>query len=172
MKCYIKDYPRPQLVRKDWKNLNGKWKFWYGDEEQPRIREITVPFTYETSASGINDTDVHGIVWYEKTVELKSVDPDTHSVLLHFEGSDYRTRVWINGWLAGEHTGGYERFTFDITEYIKSGENKIRVRVEDSLSMTQPGENSAGKKRTLAAGMYRPQGSGKPCGSNQFPKII
>lgn len=138
MKCYIKDYPRPQLVRKDWKNLNGKWKFWYGDEEQPRVREITVPFTYETSASGINDTDVHGIVWYERTVELKSVDPDTHSVLLHFEGSDYRTRVWINGWLAGEHTGGYERFTFDITEYIKSGENKIRVCVEDSLSMTQP----------------------------------
>ena len=70
MKCYIKDYPRPQLVRKDWKNLNGKWKFWYGDEEQPRVREITVPFTYETSASGINDTDVHGIVWYERTVEL------------------------------------------------------------------------------------------------------
>ena len=69
MKCYIKDYPRPQLVRKDWKNLNGKWKFWYGDEEQPQIREITVPFTYETPASGINDTEVHGSVWYERTVE-------------------------------------------------------------------------------------------------------
>lgn len=138
MNHYIKNYPRPQLVRKQWKNLNGEWKFHYGDESESPLRSIQVPFTYETKASGIGDETVHSNVWYEKDVILDAEEIAQKAVLLHFEGSDYQSTVWINGCLAGEHTGGYERFSFDITEYVRLGKNNIRVLVRDSLSMTQP----------------------------------
>ena len=63
---------------------------------------------------------------------------EAEKLLLHFEGSDYETKVWVNGSFAGEHTGGYERFSFDITELVHKGENWISVCVEDSRERIQP----------------------------------
>lgn len=155
MKCYKKDYPRPQFVRENWENLNGIWKFRFDDQKEGKrekwfeglvqSREILVPFTYETKASGIQDETAHSCVWYERAFAVSTERLAGHRLMLYFEGSDYITSVWVNDQFAGTHTGGYERFSFDITELVEEGENRISVCVEDSPSKEQP----RGKQRWL-----------------------
>lgn len=141
-----KSYPRPQLVRNNWVNLNGTWKFkfdsenmgvaecWYNADLE-KAQDIQVPFTYETKLSGINEETFHPIVWYQKNIEHKK---NGKRVILHFEGVDYDTKVWVNGKFVGTHKGAYARFSFDITEFLNEGENRLTVRVEDSNSCVQP----------------------------------
>ncbi|MDR1970482.1 MAG: glycoside hydrolase family 2 [Treponema sp.] len=148
MQCYQPDYPRPQFVRgkNSWEKLDGKWNFAFDDSDEgrsrkwyrsfPAGREITVPFTYEYPASGIGDQGRHDVVWYQRTVGLDKAQGKR--ILLHFEGSDYHTQVWVNGALAGEHSGGYARFSFDITDLARRGDNQITVRAADSFDTAQP----------------------------------
>lgn len=148
MNNYIKNYPRPQFVRKEWKNLNGEWNFLFDDNDEgeiecyfidfPNESKINVPFTYETKLSGIEDTSIHYIVWYNRKINISKEQLENKKVLLHFEGSDYLTKVWINGKYIGLNEGGYSRFSFDIQEYVIEGENDITVKVEDSLAKEQP----------------------------------
>lgn len=77
-KCYIAGYPRPQLVRRDWKDLNGEWKFGFGEETNVEAalagnlpRKILVPFSYECKASGIGEHQPHSVVWYSRRIEGK-----------------------------------------------------------------------------------------------------
>ena len=152
MKSYIKDYPRPQLVRNSWQSLNGKWSFafdkdnngeeqkWYqGFEPQ---HQINVPFTYETVLSGINIQEAYEAVWYSREIEIENFDKD---VIIHFEGSDYITNLWVNGNHVGSHKGGYSRFSFDITRFLVKGKNTVTVKVLDSQDTAQP----RGKQRWL-----------------------
>ena len=91
MKCYIKDYPRPQFVRKEWQNLNCNWNFIFDDNDEgetkkyfldfPKENKINVPFTYETKLSGIEDENVHYIVWYNKKVNIRKDQIDRKSVV-------------------------------------------------------------------------------------------
>ena len=158
MKCYIKDYPRPQFVRKEWQNLNGEWNFIFDDKNEgeidhyfldfPKLNKINVPFTYETKLSGIEDESIHYIVWYNRKIELTKEHIKDKKVILNFEGSDYETKVWINGKYVGKHIGGYSRFSFDIENYIVEGENDITVKVEDSLSKNQPRGKQRYKKES------------------------
>ena len=85
MKCYIKDYPRPQFVRREWQNLNGEWNFIFDNNDEgetkkyfkeiPMDKKIIVPFTYETKLSGIGDESVHYIVWYNrKILNMEDID--------------------------------------------------------------------------------------------------
>lgn len=134
-KCYIPEYPRPQLVRADWQNLNGEWKFGFGESVKQSDAlcgklplKIRVPFSYETKLSGIADPAPHHSVWYSRTVAGKK----GKRTLLHFEGADYQTRVYVNGALAGEHAGAYERFSFDITDYLTEEKNVLSVCCSDS----------------------------------------
>ena len=155
MKCYCKNYPRPQFVRKNWINLNGEWKFVFDDENCGEIKEwynglpegmkIIVPFTYETKKSGIEDQRCHEYIWYERTMQadLEKLNKHQH-FLLHFEGSDYVTKLWVNGNYVGCHRGAYERFSFDITSFLQEN-NRIVVKVEDSFDASQP----RGKQRWL-----------------------
>lgn len=155
MKCYVKDYPRPQFVRKNWENLNGVWDFRFDDENQGEKEEwyknfqgdkkINVPFTYETKMSGIYDETRHDNVWYHREIQVDISRFEKDNYLLHFEGSDYITKVWVNGQFAGKHTGGYSRFSFDITHLLKEGINNLVVKVEDSFDMQQP----RGKQRWI-----------------------
>ncbi|MBU3876131.1 glycoside hydrolase family 2 [Faecalicatena sp. AGMB00832] len=151
----IGGYPRPQMVREGHLMLDGKWGFAFDDADigersqwytkQSSDQEILVPFTYETSESGIADTEYHSIVWYWKKIELSGwYRPDTH-LILHFEGCDYQTKVWVNGRLIGEHSGGYSRFSFDLGEHSETEVLNICVRVSDSLSE----EQMRGKQRWL-----------------------
>ena len=147
MKSYQPDYPRPQLARSNWENLNGYWQFAFDDQgvglEQgwangvPGTQKILVPFTYETKASGIGDESIHTRVWYSRTVQLSQL-PAGRRTLLHLEGCDYHATVWVNGVRAGEHVGGYARFSLDITPWLHVGDNVLAVMAEDSLDPRQP----------------------------------
>lgn len=155
MNCYIPDYPRPQFVRKSWENLNGAWRFAFDDQDrgislgwERGLTEgltIQVPFTYETKRSGIGDETVHDRVWYSRSITLTREQMDSGHILIHFEGCDYHTILWVNGIRVGSHTGGYARFSFDITKAAREGENILSVQVTDSLDPQQP----RGKQRWL-----------------------
>jgi len=156
MHSYRKDYPRPQLVRANWELLNGEWKFDFDDnnlgEKEKWYREasklsgtIRVPFTYETKLSGIGDETVHPVVWYAREIEVDATMLATKRLWIHFEGVDYRAKLWVNGEAAGVHQGGYARFSFDITDLVTEGKNTLTLRVEDSLDPAQP----RGKQRWL-----------------------
>ena len=137
------EYPRPQLVREAWQNLNGHWLFAFDDEDKGRDEEwfkqeskrvfdktIMVPYTYQCEMSGINDQDFHDIVWYQKTVELAEKDLD-EVMLLHFGAVDYRADLWVNGTYVMAHEGGHVSFHADVTRELKVGENSIVLRVFD-----------------------------------------
>lgn len=154
-KAYRNQYPRPQFVRKDWVNLNGEWDFAFDDQEAgetdewyasfPESQIIKVPFTYETAASGIGIEAPHSRVWYRKKLELPK-EAENKRTILHFEGVDYKAKLWVNGTFVGQHEGGYAAFSFDITPYVaRESENNLVVSVEDSMSSTQP----RGKQRWM-----------------------
>ncbi|TCP21333.1 glycosyl hydrolase family 2 [Scopulibacillus darangshiensis] len=146
-----KCHPRPQFIRNDWVLLDGEWQFAFDDRNSgemnewakgiPKEQTIQVPFSYETKMSGIEDPTHHSVVWYERTINV------THdkNVLLHFEGADYDTTLWVNGLKVGDHQGAYTAFVFDITGYVHKGENQIVVKVEDSVDCSKP----RGKQRWL-----------------------
>lgn len=140
VKCYQAGYPRPQFVRKDWEDLNGQWKFAFGEEVseaealQGKLpRTICVPFSYETEKSGIGDKSQHARVWYARTVRAQG----GKRTLLHLEGADYETQVYVNGALAGRHVGAYSRFSLDITDFLREGDNLLCVRCDDNNSPAQ-----------------------------------
>lgn len=155
MKCYIKDYPRPQFVRKEWENLNGTWDFGFDDacvgetekwfETFRDKMQIQVPFTYETKFSGIGDETRHDNIWYHRTIQVDGAKLESNHYIVHFEGSDFVTKLWVNGQYVGSHKGGYARFSFDITHLVVDGENDLTVKVEDSFDTQQP----RGKQRWL-----------------------
>lgn len=143
------DYPRPQMVREAWLNLNGEWEFELdpglsGEEQglptsdKALSRSILVPFAPESELSGIGHRDFMPCVWYRRTFALP---PSWQGgrVLLHFGAVDYEAKVWINGCLAGSHRGGYSSFSFDITDLLRPGDNVVIVRaLDDTRSGLQP----------------------------------
>ena len=146
------EYPRPQLVRQAWANLNGTWEFAFDDanaglterwfDGRKLEQSIVVPFAYQTPLSNINDRGVHEVVWYARDFTLPDTDAwRGKSILLHFGAVDYRTTVWVNGVEAGHNRGGHVPFTFDITPYLmpESGAvNRVCLRVEDKQDTHQP----------------------------------
>jgi beta-galactosidase/beta-glucuronidase len=155
------EYPRPQFIRNsEWVNLNGEWEFEFDDENKgieegwfdgrPLNKKIIVPFAYQTELSGINDKDVHEVVWYAKSFQTKEEWKDK-DVLFHIGASDYRTSIWVNGKEVGHNQGGHVPLSFDIAPYLSQGENKITLRVEDRQDAAQPrGKQSVtGKPNTI-----------------------
>ena len=131
------EYPRPQLVRDHWLNLNGTWRFRYDDEMRCRVQdgicewthEINVPFAPETALSGIGDTGFHKAVWYER--EFTLLPNDGHTIL-HFGAIDYAARIWVNGHLVAEHEGGHTPIKADITAVMNpDGNQTVTVFAED-----------------------------------------
>ncbi len=157
MNSYIPDYPRPQLVRNSdsWENLNGQWLFAFDDDKSGISKEwyrsldsrteITVPFTYETKMSGIGDGTPHETVWYSRKIQIPEKRLHAGRVLIHFEGCDYQTQLWVNGIHIGAHTGGYSRFSFDITDALSVGENTVILMVTDPADEQYP----RGKQRWI-----------------------
>lgn len=141
------EYPRPQFARSLWFNLNGEWEFAFDDADQGLSsgwqdgRElplrIVVPFAYQTVLSRINDKAVHEIVWYAKSFEIPA-EFRLHDLLLNFGAVDYSSTVWINGIEVGHNRGGHIPFQFDIAPYVRAGENRLTVRVEDLQDPEQP----------------------------------
>ena len=135
------EYPRPQLVRPRWLNLNGTWQFEIdrGDSGLERgLRErqldstILVPFAPESTASGIADVDYLHAVWYRRTVRIPE-DWADDDVLLHFGAVDHDTTVWVDGAEVARHRGGFTSFTADLRGIAKAGEEiSIVVRARDT----------------------------------------
>ncbi len=149
------EYPRPQLVRDDWMNLNGEWEFALDPGKSGRARgmvdaapferKIIVPFCPESELSGISNKDFMPCVWYRKSFGLPS-DWQGKRVLLHFGAVDYDTEVWVNGSSVGKHRGGYVGFAFEITQFLKPGENTVVVCAEDDV---RSGLQPSGKQSFL-----------------------
>ena len=140
-----KEYPRPQMVRKEWVNLNGLWDFEISMETKNQPirkynRKIRVPFCVESALSGIKET-VRGSqeMNYRRDFTIPE-DWNEKRILLHFEAVDYYSKIWIDGKFAGEHKGGYDAFQFDITDFLDAGLNhEINLIVWDPTdSGTQP----------------------------------
>lgn len=130
------EYPRPNLVREHWVNLNGVWEFSF---DAPVFdQKILVPFCYQSQKSGIGDETEHGTVWYRRSLSLKETDFAGKRVLLHFDAVDYECRIYLNQQLAGTHQGGNNAFTVDITKWVQDGENELTVEVNDSYRQSQP----------------------------------
>jgi len=181
MKCYVKDYPRPQFVRNNWENLNGFWDFAFDDENIGEVEnwqegftakhQIKVPFTYETKLSGIHDENRHDNIWYHKTIQVDGSRLEKENFVIHFEGSDFETILWVNGKKAGSHRGGYVRFSFDITKLVKDGNNEIVVKVEDSFDMQQPRGKQRWLKDNFGCWYVQTTGIWKTVWTEYVPKI-
>lgn len=181
MECYVKDYPRTQFVRDNWENLNGAWDFafddahcgeregWYKDLKGNMT--IQVPFTYETKMSGIQDESRHDQIWYRRSFQVDGSRLEKENYLLHFEGSDFITKVWVNGQYVGDHRGGYARFSFDITDVVRDGENELIVKVEDSFDMQQPRGKQRWIDKNFGCWYVQTTGIWKTVWSEYVPKI-
>jgi beta-galactosidase/beta-glucuronidase len=128
------EYPRPQLVRSQWINLNGLWDWAIvPDQTSPPSHwegQILVPFPLESALSGIcRPLRPDQTLWYKRQFEL-SRPANGNRVLLHFEAVNYITVVTVNGKAVGQHQGGYDPFTFDITDaLVESKTQSLVVKV-------------------------------------------
>lgn len=156
------EHPFPQFQRELWYNLNGQWQFEidYGTSGRERelfnaeslSGEITVPFCPESELSGIGKKDFIRCVWYKRKLVL----PDGFAgkrTILHIGACDYFAVVYVNGTEVGYHRGGYISFSFDITKYLREGENDITISAYDD---NRKGVQPAGKQsdRYYSYGCY------------------
>ena len=154
----LPEYPRPQLARKSWGNLNGLWQYQVGAEGdavpagQKLSGQIMVPFAVESALSGVMEH--HDRLWYRRTFTVPPAWKGKQ-LMLNFGAVDYEAEVYINGESVGIHRGGYEPFSFDIAPYVTGdGAQEIIVRVFDATD--KAGEPRG--KQTLNPGgiMYTP----------------
>ena len=146
------EYPRPQMVRDAWKNLNGEWDMLFdfgksGADRELHLAEnfkkessqkINLPFCPESRLSGIGYTDFIPALWYYREFELSAAELSGR-VLIHFGAVDYESKLWINDSFAGRHLGGYSSFTYDITSLVREGVNTLTLYAEDDTrSLRQP----------------------------------
>ncbi len=144
------EYPEPQMVRAEWLNLNGVWEFAETDESadgrylsaEAYPDKIVVPFCRESKLSGLQRTGFVKNVWYRRRFQ-KPADWKSARVRLHIGACDWKTRVWVNGHLLGEHVGGSSPFWFDVTEQLKPGDNTVVVHAFDD---TRSGLQATGKQ--------------------------
>ncbi|MCE6987714.1 glycoside hydrolase family 2 protein [Dyadobacter sp. CY323] len=135
------EYPRPQLVRQNWQNINGLWSYAIvpksSAETKPTAFEgqILVPFAIESALSGVGRTvGKDSVLWYNRLIDFSPKLKDQR-VLLHFGAVDWKCDVFVNGKPAGSHQGGYDPFTFDITDLlVKKKQQEITVKVWDPSS--------------------------------------
>ena len=154
----LPEYPRPQMVRKDWLNLNGVWEYQSGKDGDPTPigqklnSEILVPFPVESALSGVMEH--HDRIWYRRTFNVPK-GWQGKQLMLNFGAVDYEAEVFINGQSLGVHKGGYEPFSLNITPQLKeNGPQEIIVRVFDP---TEKGGQPRGKQTTQPGGiMYTP----------------
>lgn len=157
----LEEYPRPQLKRNAWINLNGYWNYRITKEKKYPGNigdQILVPFSPEASLSQVNHMLLPDeYLWYEKSFDLEDFPsryPDKR-LILHFGAVDQTCAVWCNKKFVCSHRGGYLPFSAELTPYLRQGVNTITVRVQDE---TDTSFQSRGKQTLRPGGMfYTPQ---------------
>ena len=150
------EYPRPQLMRGDWQSLNGLWDYSVLDKTAAQPKkfqgEILVPFCVESALSGVKKSVTENDrIWYRRNFDVP-VSWKGKRVLLHFEAVDWETGVWFNGAYIGGHKGAYDRFSFDVTDYLnESGKQECVVSVWDPSSL---GSQARGKQQKPQQGIW------------------
>ena len=149
------EYPRPELIRKSWKSLNGLWDYAITTLDVTKMKaadgQILVPFCAESALSGVGRTvGADSALWYRRNFKVPS-SWKKQRVLLHFDAVDWKSKVWINGKSLGTHSGGYTAFTYDITEYLVKGAQELVVRVWDG---TDNNEQPRGKQVSNPGGIW------------------
>lgn len=151
------EYPRPQLVRENWLNLNGFWEYAVRPRNEAMPArfdgQILVPFCIESELSGVGRRVASGErLWYRRTFRREPVTADAPLLtLLHFGAVDYAAAVWLNDGYIGAHAGGFDPFTFEITGFLKDGENVLVVAVDDATSAD---DQPRGKQHAKPQGIW------------------
>lgn len=145
----LPEYPRPQMVRANWLNLNGRWDYAVRDSGAPRPEtfdgKIVVPFAIQSQLSGVRKAvSETQRLWYRRTFRVPRL-AKSERVLLHFGAVDWEADVYVNGTHVVTHRGGYDPFTADITDALKrtSDDQELVVRVWDP---TDAGDQPRGKQ--------------------------
>ncbi|MGV3642363.1 MAG: glycoside hydrolase family 2 protein [Adhaeribacter sp.] len=130
-----REYPRPQLVRAQWQNLNGLWDYAIVKKGSPRPKKfdgkILVPYAVESSLSGVGRALLPDQeLWYRTSFAVPA-SWNKHNSILHFGAVDWQATIYVNGKLAGEHKGGSDAFSLDISKYLKKGQQELVVKVWD-----------------------------------------
>ena len=154
------EYPRPQMAREDWLNLNGLWDYAIRSKDVNSIDEIfidqfdgkiLVPFCVESALSGVQKyVGKDNVLWYQREFEVPKSWKGKR-VILHFGAVDWKCDVWVNDIKVGSHTGGYTPFSMDITQVLKKKGNVLKVRVWDP---TDQGEQPCGKQHVRPHGIW------------------
>ncbi len=131
----LPEYPRPQMVRGNWQNLNGWWDCAIQNLESPRPasfgEKILVPYAPESRLSGVEHVlQPDEKLWYRRSFHVSHAEDK--AVQLHFGAVDFACELWINGSKVGGHWGGYLPFSFDITDFLVEGENELVLAVTDA----------------------------------------
>ena len=154
----LQEYPRPQLVRESYENLNGLWDIAITKTDaKPDAWDgkILVPFSPEAELSGVGKALQPGqFLWYRRTLTLPEI-PAGHRLLLHIGACDQRAKVFCNGQYVMEHVGGYTAFSSDLTAFVHAGDNELTIQVRDDREASQL---SRGKQSSPRGGIwYTPQ---------------
>ncbi len=148
-----REYPRPLLVRAAWTNLNGHWQYAIAPRSAPQPAQwdgqILVPYCVESSLSGVaRRVGSDERLWYRRNFVVADVAQRT---LLHFGAVDHVASLWVNGAWVGSHSGGFDAFSFDVTEFLHTGDNSLVLAVDD------PGndeEQPRGKQHRRPSGIW------------------
>ena len=157
----LPEYPRPQMIRTNWLNLNGIWQFQAGATNDPvptnqtLSGDILVPYPMESALSGV--AEYHPWSWYRRTFVVPTAWSGQH-ILLHLDAVDWQSQVFINGQSVGTHKGGYDPITYDITPYLTgSGPQELIVQV---YSPEDSGSQPRGKQTLFPGGIMYTSSSG------------
>ena len=185
-------HPRPQLLRAQWVDLSGEWRFRFDDEDAGRTERwweswpggdqpIQVPYPPESPASGVGETGFHPVAWYSRTLTAEHLTAAGHvggqgpatRLMLRFGAVDYRCRVWVDGQLVGEHEGGHTPFALDVTDALADGEEHVLVvRTEDDPhDVAQPRGKQDWREQPHVIWYHRTSGIWQPVWLEAVPAV-